>query len=162
MMHLHTRNTIYSDSRKARTCCRVIFILLLVFIWQNSLQTASTSSQLSTGILASLQELWLSLFGTAFPLSHHLLRKLGHFSEFMLLGIFGTLSATLGKNKKVSYMPPVLYIGLAAAVIDETLQHFSIGRSPEVVDILIDHAGFLTGVLCVCCCYKLTQLCIRG
>ena len=138
-----------------------IVTLLLLFIWSNSLQPAEASSAVSTGVLAQLQPLWHRLTGTAFPLSHHLLRKLGHFSEFLLLGTAVTLTGTIGlQTQRITgkgMIPTVLYTGLLAAVIDETLQYFSPGRSPEVRDILIDYSGFCCGLLLVLVLRKLHQ-----
>lgn len=125
----------------------VILLLLLLLIWGNSLQPAEASSAFSSGVLSKLQPLWLQLTGASFPLSHHLLRKLGHFSEFFLLGLVSTLTGTTGRKKLTSNLPVILYTGLAVAVADETIQYFSPGRSPEVRDILIDYSGFCCGLL---------------
>ena len=139
----------YTNHYKKRLFFRVITILIILFIWSNSLQQASVSSSMSTGLLAALQKMWLQIFHNPFPISHHLLRKLGHFSEFLLLGIFSNLNSLLDKN----YLQPsnykVLYLGLITALIDETIQYFSPGRSPEVTDILIDYSGFCCGCLIV-------------
>lgn len=135
-----------------------IVLLLLLFIWGNSLQPAEASSAVSTGLLAQLKPLWRELTGTGFPISHHLLRKLGHFSEFLILGIAVTLTGTIGLPTREHretiilqkhIIPVILYAGLLAAVVDETIQYFSPGRSPEVRDILIDYSGFCCGLLLV-------------
>ena len=67
------------------------------------------------------------------------LRKLAHVSEYAILGAL-LLRAT-GR--------PRLALGLAAlyAVSDEVHQHFVEGRHAASVDVLIDTAGALAGVL---------------
>lgn len=139
----------YSNHHKQRLFFQLMTILIMFFIWSNSLQPASASSSMSTGILAMLQDLWLQIFKESFPVSHHLLRKLGHFSEFLLLGIFATLGILTGKKAIQPLKYKALYFGLLTALIDETIQYFSPGRSPEVADILIDYSGFCCGFLII-------------
>lgn len=148
--------------RIQRTICCAMLALLLLLIWGNSLQPAEASSAVSTGVLSKLQPLWLQLTGTNFPLSHHLLRKLGHFSEFFLLGLVSALTGTTGRKKLTSNLPVILYTGLAVAVADETIQYFSPGRSPEVRDILIDYSGFCCGLLAALIFYKLLSAMYQG
>lgn len=127
--------------------CGSISVLLLLLIWSNSLQPATASDALSTGVLAQLQQFWHNITGSAFPLSNHLLRKLAHFSEFFLLGLFTTLTGAACSQKKIRFLPAILYVGLLSAVLDETIQYFSPGRGPQVMDVLIDHSGFCCGLL---------------
>jgi len=147
--------------QKQRLCGCILLALLLLLIWGNSLQPADASSAISTGLLAKLQQLWLSVTGSAFPLSHHLLRKLGHFSEFLLLGLVATTTVCIGRKGLARILPTSLYIGLAVAVVDETIQYCSPGRSPQVSDILIDYSGFCCGLLIALSIRKLLQLCTR-
>ncbi len=140
----------------------IILLLLLLLIWGNSLQPAEASSAFSSGVLSKLQPLWLQLTGASFPISHHLLRKLGHFSEFFLLGLVSTLTGTTGRKKLTSNLPVILYTGLAVAVADETIQYFSPGRSPEVRDILIDYSGFCCGLLAAFALCKVLSAMYQG
>lgn len=148
--------------RRQRILAGSAFLLLLFFIWGNSLQPAQSSSAISTGLLAQLQQGWLAVTGADFPLSHHLLRKLGHFSEFFLLGLSAALTGMIGRKELLPVLPLMLYSGLFAAVTDETLQYFSPGRSPEVRDILIDYAGFCCGLLAAFICRKLLRAMYQG
>lgn len=132
----------------------LLTILLLLFIWGNSLQPASASDALSGGLFQHLQQFWMQVTGTDFPVSHHMLRKAGHFSEFLLLGFFSTFTGITADSHKRRAIFPVLYFGLLSAVLDETLQYFSPGRSPQVTDLLIDHSGFCCGLLLALCVYK--------
>lgn len=48
-------------------------------------------------------------------------------------------------------MKPVIYFtlihGLMSAITDETIQGFTVGRSKELRDVLIDFTGVLVGLL---------------
>ena len=59
-------------------------LLVLCFIWGNSLLPGTESGKISGGLLAWLKETVPFLKG----LTGHLIRKLGHFSEFTALGFF--------------------------------------------------------------------------
>lgn len=135
------------NQKRQLLLCGSISVLLLLLIWSNSLQPATASDALSTGVLAQLQQFWYNITGSAFPLSNHLLRKIAHFSEFFLLGLFTTFTGAACSQKKIRFLPAVLYVGLLSAVLDETIQYFSPGRGPQVMDVLIDHSGFCCGLL---------------
>lgn len=121
-----------------------LLVGVLLFIWGNSLLSAESSASFSGwfhGVLKSvLPE------GTVSG-EDRLLRKLAHFTEFALLGavLFQLLRG------KVETLPGAwllsLGCGCAAACLDELLQHFSPGRSPQFGDVCIDTAGVLTGTL---------------
>lgn len=131
--------------QKKRVLLAACFVALnLAFIWGNSVLPGQESSKISSGLLSELQELlpvfqWMPEF---------LLRKLGHFSEFALLGCLLTwLFRLLGKKEAVY---PLL-CGILTAMTDETIQLFTLGRSGEVRDVWIDTCGTGTGILfCLC------------
>lgn len=125
----------------------LLSILMLGVIWGNSLQPATASDAVSLGLLARIQESFFSVFGTDLPLSNHILRKMGHLSEFFLLGFFLTQAVSLLKQSRGSALPLSLYLGLLTAVLDETIQSVVPGRGPMVTDVLIDHTGFVLGLL---------------
>ena len=67
-------------------------------------------------------------------------RKIAHFVEFAVLGIWVALYVVLFLNKYVCAAFSYLF-ALILALFDETIQIFS-GRGPDVVDIWIDFAGY--------------------
>lgn len=118
---------------KRRVIFGILALLWLGFIFYNSLQNASTSGEMSEGLLDALH-----LPQAVEPLA----RKLAHFFFFMLLGVL--VSGTFYKGKwKV--IPIVLLTVLLCACADETLQLFSRGRSSELRDVWIDFSGALIG-----------------
>ena len=78
-----------------------------------------------------------------------LIRKLAHFSEYALLG-FSLLLHIRQIEKKMLVRLPWLWawgIGTLYAASDEFHQGFVAGRGPSVVDVMIDSAGVVAGVL---------------
>lgn len=125
----------------------VLTILWLALIFAHSSMTASVSGKESLGLLARLQVL--------FPwLTHNLLRKLGHFGEFAVLGFLLTGSFWNLKNFRLS---KPLGSALFVALCDETLQLFIPGRSGEIRDVWIDFAGALCGCLFLWAILKLRK-----
>ncbi len=112
--------------------------LVTIFIFSNSLQNASTSSQMSSGLLSSL----LNIFPFLQPvLSSGILRKAAHFAEFFLQGTFLSLSGVYSASGFRGSIWKIAFTGLFTACCDELLQTFSVGRSPEVTDVFIDFSG---------------------
>lgn len=124
----------------------LLVLLTLAFIWGNSLVNRTESQELSRSLLAeicaALENVGLHLD----PQNDHWLRKLAHFGEFGLLG--AELCALLFLNRRARFQGFVncAFAGLAAAVTDEALQLIS-NRGSQVQDVLLDFAGFLTGLL---------------
>lgn len=122
-------------------------VLWLAVIFGHSAMTASASSKESLGLLARLQGL--------FPwLTHDVLRKLGHFGEFGILGFFLTGSFWNWKNFRLT---KPLGCALFVALCDETLQIFIPGRSGQIVDVWIDFAGAFCGCLFLWAILKLKK-----
>ena len=128
--------------------CLILSLLVLSFIFGNSLQSRDESSAKSSGIAAFLRPL-LDPFGRmpedAF---HHFVRKLAHFTEFAALGIClaGVAFNTLWTGKK-RILLPILWSAMAA-VTDETIQAFT-GRACMAKDMLLDTCGAVCGILFV-------------
>lgn len=126
----------------------VLSLCWIVFIFLHSLKPAEISSKESLGVLAFLQNF--------FPdLSHHLVRKLGHFVEFTVLGFFLFQTFSRGfkilKNEKLqkpvfSFFAALVW-GLAVAACDEWIQTGVPGRSGKIADVLLDMSGVMTGIL---------------
>lgn len=118
-------------------------VLVLAFIWGNSLMNGEESGAVSGGMLAWLKELIPALTG----MGELLLRKLGHFSEFTLLGIL--LALLMAKQPGFQRISLPLLLGILAAMTDETIQSFVPGRSSRVMDVWIDTAGVAAGIVLV-------------
>lgn len=73
------------------------------------------------------------------------LRKLAHYTVFLILGIFVYLYlSSLNINNKV-YIS--IFICLLCASFDETHQIFTGGRTPKILDVFIDTLGSITSII---------------
>lgn len=123
-------------------------MVMLIFIWGNSLEQAATSKAVSgilTGIVANVLQ-FLHIHVEFFVL-HHLVRKLAHFTEFTILGVF--VYKALYVFKVAKGLTTAVVIGFLSAVVDETIQVFIPGRSSQVSDVVLDSCGVLVGVLII-------------
>ena len=74
-------------------------------------------------------------------------RKIAHFVEFMVLGIWTALYLALG-SINLKYFSFSFAFALFAALLDETIQLFS-ERGPSVTDIWLDFAGFCASAVII-------------
>lgn len=124
----------------------LLSILIVGFIWGNSLKSIEQSSAQSTPVAESLQPVIDPEEKIEKPVFHESVRKLAHVAEFFLLGlsVVGfTLSLGAYLNKRFISMP--MLIVLFVAVMDEFIQHFT-GRGSQVTDVMLDFAGALAGL----------------
>lgn len=133
-----------------RKCWNIILgllvLLTLAFIWGNSLLPRTESQEISRGLLAELCAALEHVGMHLDPQNDHWLRKLAHFGEFGLLGAELGLLLCLNRRQSVQGFVNCAFAGLAVAVTDEALQLIS-NRGSQVQDVLLDFAGFLTGLL---------------
>lgn len=78
-------------------------------------------------------------------------RKLAHFTEYLILGLLGIslISEFITLDKDTFYLIILFYFLLAG--IDEFHQIFVAGRSPKLVDVFIDTFGSSVGCLIYLC-----------
>ena len=73
------------------------------------------------------------------------IRKLAHFTIFFILGISIILFLYTTKLPKKSII--AISSCIIFAILDETHQIFTIGRTPQVLDVLIDSTGSIIGII---------------
>lgn len=138
-----------------RVLLTVAYLVVLGFIFYNSLQTGERSSQQSTKVVDTVQNA-VSVVAPQSPIAtatgsdydalHSLIRSMAHFSEFALLGAVGILCVLSYTDK----MPFVFFPLIGAVIVpiaDETLQHFVADRGAEIKDVLVDMAGGACGMI---------------
>lgn len=129
----------------------------VAFIWCNSLLPADQSAQASQSVLDLFNPL-LDLLHVPSAGAHHLIRKLAHMSEFALLGLLWSLFLfQIPTLCPVSRLLGTGSLTLTVALIDETIQLFSPGRSSQVIDVWIDFAGACLGALAAWALYLLVR-----
>lgn len=136
----------------------IALVVFTLFIWGNSMRTATQSAQQSGSVLV-----WMTPLLNAVHLPsvgfHTILRKLAHFSEYGLLGGLWATELWLGPHPQKGRGAAIrLGFCMLTAFLDETIQLFVPGRSGEVRDIWIDTSGALLGILFVCLiCYVIKK-----
>lgn len=149
---------ILSKKRKAAVYTVVALIVLtLGFIWINSCRTQQQSAESSGETYSTIKTFFDGVFGEGvLPITHAFIRKAAHFAEFFALGAeFALLYIALNKESYKGYLQTLPY-GLYVAVIDEGIQILS-DRGPEVKDVFIDYAGYLTAIAIFLCVFAVRR-----
>ena len=145
-----------SNTKKiiARYVFWALAVLLMVFIFWNSAQTAEQSSDTSKSFTEKLLISVLPEFSameenrqqTIISDMQFIVRKGAHFSVYLALGIccFSALNTYKIKDRNKLFF--AMLICLLYAVSDETHQLFVPGRAGRVTDVLLDLSGSVTGV----------------
>jgi VanZ family protein len=81
--------------------------------------------------------------------AHAVLRKLGHFGEYLVLGLLITRALRGGGPRRATHAVQAVTIATLYAVSDELHQHFVPGRVAACGDVLTDAAGATMGQLLV-------------
>ncbi len=127
---------------KRKKVALVLTILILCFIWGQSLLDGDSSTRESDFIFRLIYPFLYRVFGEVDATSH-LLRKLAHFVEFAALGC--SLSLYFGFEQKS--MLKAMNIALLAALFDESIQLLTVSRGPQITDIWLDFSGAVTGII---------------
>ena len=135
--------------RRAALILMALIICTIAFIWSNSLQNPDESMRRSDVaekvirpiVLALPVKQWHSEDMVTF-----ITRKLGHFTEYFLLGAELMLLALMIRPAfRLRWIWLLLFAG-AIAALDESLQLTS-GRGAAVSDVLLDACGALAGLM---------------
>lgn len=146
-----------ADTAVQKKRLRILIALALVFIWGNSLMPGPVSGNISETVVEVAKAVVEAVIGTApekpeLPsiFSELFLRKMAHFSEYLVLGLLMARYRMLFAEESWKARKPVLFLttialGLAVCFLDETIQLFVPGRAGMVMDMWIDLAGFSVG-----------------
>ncbi len=140
---------------------RVLFTFALVaticFVFGNSLEDGVDSSAASEVVLEAVQDVVsVASPSLAAQITETIIRKIAHVCEYMLVGFWMMLCLRVYTKHFVRHITWPMFGGLFIALVDETIQLFSAGRSSSVTDIWIDFFGVMIGLsvafllLCVC------------
>ena len=123
----------------------LLFLLLLVlFIWLQSLQQGSISHRESQWVLKIVQRL-LSGHRIGSWLSDGRIRRLAHLAEYSSLGFFASLYSWRRWRKNFSL--GIITLGIAVASMDEIFQYFAGGRTATWKDVCLDGVGVMAGIV---------------
>ena len=129
-----------------RIVCALLLIANLTFIWGNSLLEGKKSAKMTTAVV-QMDKSVRSKSVDEVKTIRRIVRKSAHVLEFASLGLLLAWGCQMADVTGVSLytLPP--FGGLTAACIDETIQHFVPGRSSELMDVWVDAAGVLIGMI---------------
>lgn len=135
-------------SEKKRRVLSTMLICLCIatvaFIWGNSMLGSKASSNVSNSVLGALDPI-IRRFGIVSK-DDLWLRKLAHLTEFAALGAELLFLAAVRRRLGLQAASNCAFTALLAALTDETIQLIS-GRNSQVLDVLLDFSGALTGIL---------------
>jgi VanZ family protein len=124
----------------------LIIWLVVIFIDSTDLMSAKHTSQF---IVPFLRWLKPDISPEALTSIHFMIRKFAHLSEYAILALLllrASLRITNFKNKAILYAS--VWVGcFIVAVLDEFHQTFVASRSASIVDVIIDSAGAILGLL---------------
>lgn len=112
-------------------------VAVIIFLFSN--EDGNESQQVSQNFLSVIIEYIGNI------ISHNVLRKIAHFSEYAALGfsVCGAIYFTFDKNKfYIPLIPCILY-----AVSDELHQYFIPERACRLFDVFVDSCGSSLGIL---------------
>ena len=135
-------------SEKKRRVLGTVLICLCIatvaFIWGNSMLGSKASSNVSNSVLGALDPI-IRRFGIVSK-DDLWLRKIAHFTEFAALGAELLFFAAVRRRLGLQVASNCAFAALLVALTDETIQLAS-GRNSQVLDVLLDFSGALTGIL---------------
>lgn len=131
-------------SRVLSTMLICLCIATVAFIWGNSMLGSKASSNVSNSVLGALDPI-IRRFGIVSK-DDLWLRKLAHFTEFAALGAELLFLAAVKGKSGFQTASNCAFAALLVALTDETIQLIS-GRNSQVLDVLLDFSGSLTGIL---------------
>lgn len=134
----------------------IVLCLIVFFIWDNSLQNGGTSDGFSLIFAKRIAPIAnkLGFYGNIWALNR-IIRKLAHLTEFTILG--GVLYVVLRRYIEYGTVVKTIVVGIVIASLDEFIQLFSLGRSSQLSDVLIDTVGIIIGISVVKLTYYISH-----
>lgn len=134
----------------------IVLCLIVFFIWDNSLQNGGSSDGFSLMFAEWLAPIAdkLGFYGNIWALNR-IIRKLAHLTEFTILG--GVLYVVLRRYIEYGTVVKTIGVGIVIASLDEFIQLFSLGRSSQLSDVLIDTVGIIIGISVVKLTYYISH-----
>lgn len=124
-------------------------------------QDGVTSGELSRAVAQLLMHIFPKIT-LDFETVHFLLRKISHFCIFALEGFLLGMAVMLSLRRVWRSAAAAALMCAVMAMLNEYHQSFSVGRSCEVRDMLIDAAGSTAGVLFALLVLWILRRCFRS
>ena len=139
---------------------RAILIILLILTFfqifrfsnQNGEKSSGISRKITTAVtknVKKIQELDKNKQEEVLGKIEKVIRKLAHFSIYMVVGILMMLLMNTYKIKQFDRIAISLITGIVYASSDEIHQFFIPGRSAMITDVMIDTLGVAVGIVLI-------------
>ena len=146
--------TLFSKANYWLSLTLVLGVMTVIF-WFSAQDDPRSSSQ-SGGILNMFINIFIPSYKSMtqaaqqnlYHVLHTVIRKIGHFTEYLLLGAALTFHIKVickELNKRFFFWVPLL-VGVLYAASDELHQFFVPGRAMRLYDVAIDSLGVLSGI----------------
>lgn len=126
----------------------IVLVLWILFIFFMSSFDGGASNAKSYFIVDLFKELGITNSVLAEDTLNFIIRKSGHFLEYLILAILAYNVIKVRFNRKHAYIISILLV-LGYACTDEIHQLFVPGREGKLIDVIIDTLGGLTGILII-------------
>ena len=129
----------------------ILLLLIIAFIWGQSLQSGTISHGESRRVLGLVRELLGHNILTDW-LTDNKIRRLAHLTEYGAFGLVASLGAWRKWGRGCKKW--VLALGVVIASLDETIQFFAGGRTATWHDVCVDAVGVMAGIVVVWLIYR--------
>lgn len=135
--------------------CATVTVMITIFMFSSRNGSASSNQSIRVTrllcrvIFVNYKDMSAEQKSFVVKELHHFVRKLAHFSIYMLLGVCTYSSILLGEFRIKKKWTAALGICMIYAVLDEIHQYFIPGRAMSARDVCIDSAGALIGIIAV-------------
>lgn len=131
----------------------VILIMAMIFVFSS--HTGSESSALSTKVTRYISRIIFRNFKNMSASEqqfivqglHPFIRKLAHFTIYMVLGMAVYLFAELSEIRSAVKFPAAWLVCIIYAALDEYHQSLTPGRAMQFTDVIIDSGGAFCGLI---------------
>lgn len=125
----------------------IALIVMVCFIWGNSLVPGEGSGNLSQWVVDVIKSALASLGLPNEWVTNFVVRKTAHFTEYMVLGLIAMQAFRPHRTTRALPLFATVLTLVLVPSLDETIQLFVGGRAGQVADVMLDCAGALTGAL---------------
>lgn len=132
-------------ARATRWLLRAAVLAWVCFIWSRSLFDGPASSSQSDAVAALLAPAFEALGVRDVSMRTLLVRKAGHFLEYLVLGALLALT----REEGAGHLWPRALLGVFAPCVDESIQLHVPGRSGQLSDVALDCCGVACGMALV-------------
>lgn len=125
--------------KKQLSIILVLIWMIIIFIMSSfNAEDSANQSNFIVNIIANILNI------NNIELLNLIIRKLAHFTEYLILGVL-VINMFTKNNAKKYYLLSIL-LCIIYAISDEIHQLFVPGRACQIKDILIDSIGSITGI----------------